>query len=426
MRHHMKQRITVSLHRQTGYATLFIGVSLFFMATLLTGYLAKTGLSDIKSAADKNRYSQALAAAESNIEVIIGWMRPQNSEALAPAAWAQCDTLTTNNAVYNRYVESNDWDNLFPGAAWRCIQRQEVNGGTTHIAYIAATQIDGTWNYTIIGAGTSDDASASAVVKQGVRYMFETQGEAPAPPPIMGAGEVGLKGGFNVVTNPNGGGQGVPVSVWTSKSVDDSNGNWSSCQIDEFYTYKDSCDTKALSSKGNINADIVANDPNFPADMFQYFFRVNEAQHELIKFNPQTTTILTNCDSLGAEAAALTASRIFWITGECDIKNDVIPAGTNQIAVVVEQKDFTLNAGNTMRGLLFMFGPNNTAGSIKANGTATLIGSMASNNGNLLGLNTNGTFNLIYSNQVWQGVQGNLDDAIEVAKIPGTWADYLR
>lgn len=55
-------------------------------------------------------------------------------------------------------------------------------------------------------------------------------------PPIVASGSVDLKGGGQIVTNPNAGGTGVPVSVWTRKNVDKT-GTPNTCYADEFFRF---------------------------------------------------------------------------------------------------------------------------------------------------------------------------------------------
>ena len=55
-------------------------------------------------------------------------------------------------------------------------------------------------------------------------------------PPIISSGSVNVTGGLQVVTNPNGGGNGVPVSVWTRANVDKT-GTPNTCYADEFFRY---------------------------------------------------------------------------------------------------------------------------------------------------------------------------------------------
>lgn len=52
-------------------------------------------------------------------------------------------------------------------------------------------------------------------------------------PPILASGSIEVTGGIQVVTNPNAGGNGVPVSVWTRRAVSKT-GTPNTCYLDEF------------------------------------------------------------------------------------------------------------------------------------------------------------------------------------------------
>lgn len=136
-------------------------------------------------------------------------------------------------------------------------------------------------------------------------------------PPITAAGSVNLVGGLQVVTNPDAGGPGVPVSIWTRKDVD-KHGTPNTCYADEFFRYGtkggpggtptlvdgmltcDACgcdsdkslsysSSGALQDEGmdildidgntaatpipkQINYDVVPSE--FPCDLFEYVFQV--------------------------------------------------------------------------------------------------------------------------------------------------------
>jgi hypothetical protein len=133
-------------------------------------------------------------------------------------------------------------------------------------------------------------------------------------PPVIASGSVDVTGGLQLVTNPNAGGPGVPVSVWTRKDITKT-GTPNTCYADEFYRYGaknnapptlDSsgvmlCDTcgcngdvsLSYDKSGNVqdegmdildidgsngsngrgvNADVVPSE--FPCDLFKYVFGV--------------------------------------------------------------------------------------------------------------------------------------------------------
>ncbi len=55
-------------------------------------------------------------------------------------------------------------------------------------------------------------------------------------PPIIASGSVDVTGTLQIVTNPNAGGAGVPVSVWTRKDVNKT-GTPNTCYADEFFRF---------------------------------------------------------------------------------------------------------------------------------------------------------------------------------------------
>jgi len=149
--------------------------------------------------------------------------------------------------------------------------------------------------------------------------QYQIFNAAPNKPPIVAAGSVDLVGTLQIVTNPDAGGPGVPVSVWTRKDMA-AGGTPDTCYFDEFIRYgaqkskppvmeddimitcdSCSCSGHALSAThGNaldedmdildvdgsngsnnlgVNADVKLNNDEtlseFPCDLFEYMFQVN-------------------------------------------------------------------------------------------------------------------------------------------------------
>ena len=109
----------------------------------------------------------------------------------------------------------------------------------------------------------------------------------------------------------------------------------------------------------------------------------------------QANTTVTDCSNL------VGLSGTVWVTGDCTIpSNSVVGSATAPLQLIVESGDFTMNANSTFYGLLFAFGtPQSSydAGTIQANGGAKFYGSMISNDPTDMGLQINGTFDMIYS-----------------------------
>jgi hypothetical protein len=170
---------------------------------------------------------------------------------------------------------------------------------------------------TFVAVGTIASESARTTLTQTVgRYSLLQNG--PEVPPVLASGSVDLVGTLQVVTNPNGGGPGVPVSIWTRRDVAKT-GTPNTCYADEFFRYGDKhgdaqwvgttnktliCDTcscagdKSLSfdKSGNqidegidildidgntaggnpqqANRDVRLDQNEFPCDLFEYVFAV--------------------------------------------------------------------------------------------------------------------------------------------------------
>lgn len=174
---------------------------------------------------------------------------------------------------------------------------------------------------TFVAVGAIPGESARTTLTQTIgRYSLLQNG--PEVPPILASGSVDLTGSLQIVTNPNSGGPGVPVSIWTRKNVI-KHGTPNTCYADEFFRYGDKqgdarwvgtevrtlvCDTcqcsgdKSLSfdKSGNqidegmdildidgntaggnpqqANRDIRLDMNEFPCDLFDYVFGVSTWQ----------------------------------------------------------------------------------------------------------------------------------------------------
>ena len=88
---------------------------------------------------------------------------------------------------------------------------------------------------TLVSVGSLPTESARTTLTQTVG-SYNILNNPPNKPPILAAGSVNITGGIQIVTNPNAGGAGVPVSVWTRKDLTKT-GTPNTCYIDEFLRY---------------------------------------------------------------------------------------------------------------------------------------------------------------------------------------------
>jgi hypothetical protein len=85
---------------------------------------------------------------------------------------------------------------------------------------------------TISAVGSIPGETASTTLTTGIG-MHSVLYSPTNKPPVVAAGSVDVTGGIQIVTNPDAGGSGVPVSVWTRKQVDKT-GTPNTCYFDDF------------------------------------------------------------------------------------------------------------------------------------------------------------------------------------------------
>jgi len=88
---------------------------------------------------------------------------------------------------------------------------------------------------TFVSVARMPDEAARTTLTQTVG-LFALVDSPAAKPPVVASGSVDVTGGLQIVTNPNSGGPGVPVSVWTRKDVSKT-GTPNTCYADEFFRF---------------------------------------------------------------------------------------------------------------------------------------------------------------------------------------------
>jgi len=85
---------------------------------------------------------------------------------------------------------------------------------------------------TLVSVASIPNEGARSTVVQSIG-TYNLLNNIVGSPPILASGSVDLTGGLQVVTNPNAGGTGVPVSVWTRRAVNKT-GTPNTCYYNEF------------------------------------------------------------------------------------------------------------------------------------------------------------------------------------------------
>lgn len=422
---------------QTGWASLAIGVILLAVASIGSLYLSRSTVLDLHSSRNKIATAEAMSRAEALLDAALAKADYVNAAAqqidlLNTAIWVPCTNI--GEPYKTRYTDGWQCARCAPSSSnlldnWTCTP---IPISTTSLvdAVIFARRLvnpldssQGYLDFYYANAISEDPAEESTTL---VRQAFSLRpllniGQGGFPPPLMATGNVPLNGNFSVAANPNGAGLGVPVSVWTRVSIDPISGSASTCQIGDYIINND-CSVSPLTNRTiGKGPDIIDNDASFPDDVFKYVFGVDSVNYESIKkIAQQTGNYFTTCASIGGRTG------LVWVEGNCDISGTNNGTETQPILLVVESGDIRMNAGSALNGLMFAFGPDENAGNIQVNGTATLRGSIISNDASLMGVQINGTFNALFSNSVSGFFSSPDTNRINiVVKQPGTWVDYL-
>lgn len=241
-------------------------------------------------------------------------------------------------------------------------------------------------------------------------------------------------GTAEVVPNPNAGGVGVPLSVWSNNNTAcavppaiTGQGSWATCEMHEWYGRDArpddvSCDitpcsctvdeaisyTSAQTTYQGI--DIIADDA-FPCDLFEYYFGVPRLQYEIIK---GAATVVEDCSGLDQYSSGL-----YWVSGStCQINsNTQVGSPSHPIILISAATTTRLNGGAEIFGVLYVFDGEDPSATLDSTGTNTTYGAVIVDA--TMG-NYNGTFQIVYSEAVLAEATGNNG----LGNVNGGWRDF--
>lgn len=404
--------------RQQG-VSLVVTLILVVLLTLLALYGAGVLVLDTRSAANDYRAKEALAAAEAGLEqgyslLSVNRRRISSSGLDAnddgdvadatDSAWTACSgSATTAPCVAIRADDRANWSYLTINSG---LVTAPTQGSFTLFLMTPTAGDSNQLVYNIVAQGQSADGTSRAIARQGAYFYPLILGEVDTP--LAAASTIPLSGNYSIITNSNGGGSGVPVTAWSDSAITPG-GSFSSCHVGDFDG--SACPSgDALSKAGTTGPDLVGNDPDFPADLFQYLFGVSEANYDQIK---NQATVVANCDGLNADTEG-----IVWVTGDCNPPGDVSSADHPVLLVV--QGDTTINAGDQLYGLLYLFDPSGGTPRLISNGNAHLHGAIIAHDG--VDLQLNGGFILEYDADVL-GALSRSTSSRGLTRLPGSWSD---
>lgn len=369
---------------------LTLGMSLIMLALSLSSalYTAKTKLLDIRIANSELRKNQAQFSAEAGLAYAI----------------SQLEAVPNFSKTLNRVVQRREFSvNIAPILDNAVPPQAKTSNGVDRF-------------YHLVASGASDDNTGYRVIEQKVRIAPIIQ--AAPDSAITVSGGITLGGAFTVAGNPNGGGPGVPLSLWSDSPVA-LMGNGSTCGLQEFDN--NTCNNLAYSDASMTKMDVFDDDlvpvGTFPVDLFAYTFGVPVADYGETK--RQAERLLANCDSLGVDDVGL-----IWVTGDCQINaNNIVGRASSPVILVVENADLTINGGALIYGLVYCFtSVPGSAGTVQMVGGATIRGAFMSDHAiNLAG----GGFNTRFDQDVLNAmVDGTNTEFMSVQIIAGSWKDF--
>jgi hypothetical protein len=450
---------------QTGVTTLVVAMVLLIAATFITFFAAKVGVQEQRMSANDYRYKQGFNTGEALLERAKVFLASDRAN-FAAWPWTPCTagqtTLPCGNGTTNVFDAGFSWIDVSALDA-DAVDALDWNAGDG--PFILTENIGNSFAPVVLAArGQSDDNSGLALLRIN-QTRFNLLNPGPVPP--LMAPNVATGGNLSIIGNPNHNldssaltladcdsltGSGQMLSVWSYDPVnfygsmqtcqrgsyrdpgnnamcigqgipDPTTGvvpSWNQCQCEPNANEK-----SPYSQTGDINDDVVQNDPDFPLEPFLYVFGRPKAA-----VKSAADYVLPNCSSLGPSSTGL-----YWITGDCQISANTVVGSRTAPVVLVSEGNFQFNSNSEVWGLVVgadmernctgQTNPNLCASpsptDVKINGTFTLHGAMVVEKSVDIG---NGTYNALYDPCVFaaMGAGTSFD---KFGPVAGSWNDRL-
>lgn len=412
---------------QKGAATVFTAVVILVIMTLVMIFAAKVSLQEQRVAANEVRHKEAFAVAEAGLDYTAERFADEFRR-----LYDGSDSTTTLLTVLNNSQVPNP-RNINGGVA--------QSGEPSFTAQVSqeASVFAGIPVYTVSSTGTGADGSGTAVASRQIT-MANVFGGANPDVPVVVSGVVGTGGNFDIVANPNGGGPGVPVSIWSNDTIE-VDGSAATC-YEEFFTGNNpSCanpsDSTKLLTKGEnpgtaidtydpTKPDLLPNDPDFPDDLFAFVFNTPREDWQSKKAQAasygQAVDSCADIKTAGTDAGS--TFPLWWVSGDCDLRNGTYGSLDEPVIVVVENSELSMNGNTELFGITFVFdrdlsNPDDDP-SASLTGTPTITGSFISDVG---GNKMSGNYKVVYNPVLFDNFT-NAGNTYSLAYLPATWRDF--
>lgn len=275
--------------QQSG-AVLLIAIMLLLLASLLSVFALRVGVFEQRTSGNELRARLVRQVADGGLSEAMELLKARPNLRSTKNNWELCpanDVTFPCGAVSDangrgmyRFVGGSSGANVFNSDAstdvfdirmlpltnrFSTVNNPTAGGsGGFNISYGVGAVI--CWVEKADAAGlecASDPASASSTYLVTLVSVADVPGESSrvtvtktvggyslfnnpsGKPPIVASGSVDVTGTLQIVGNPNGGGPGVPVSIWTRKDVAKT-GTTNTCYADEFFRYNKGSVTPTL------------------------------------------------------------------------------------------------------------------------------------------------------------------------------------
>jgi Tfp pilus assembly protein PilX len=422
---------------QTGAVTLTVTVVILLITTLMVFFATRVGIMDQRMAGNEARYKEAFATAEAGLDLA---------------------TQRLVNQFQNSYTGAGSWTNIITNST--IASGTETDGTTAESGEPSfevtvnntGASLGGMTIFEFVSTGLGADGTGTATARRQVTMKKILGGSSPDVPVIV-SGSVGTGGDFNIVANPNGGGNGVPVSVWTgiTGANVELSGSSATCHLEFFNNNNPQCsnpsgntelisqgDGTELSTYNATFPDILPNDPNFPNDLFQFLFGVERGDWATVKAMAATYNhVVSDCSVQTGnppgerlDGTAGQTFRLWWITGDCIMgANQVIGSHDDPVILVMDDHLLEMKGNNgRIYGIVYIFDnpddpyADSDSPATDFSGSSVIYGSLISEAG---GEDMDGSYSIVYDPQLISNVTSDNDSSnFTIAYIPGSWRDF--
>nr|WP_321269076.1 PilX N-terminal domain-containing pilus assembly protein [uncultured Tolumonas sp.] len=379
-----------SLNKNRGFITLTVTLIIIILVTILSLTTGRMLMNEQRSVSNQLRYKEAMNSAQAGLEQAMAEIKLTDS-------WPGSISSAVGTEKYN--------------TLYREIGTIKVGSGSLPVLELESTGISG------YNASALNGSSESIVTLHQNIYIGKVLNSSPASPLTVAASMVST-GNFSIASNPNGGGSGVPLSIWASGNVD-VKGSSSTCALGDYdYTAKE-CIYGVYSDQNTPNyGDILDNDNNFPENLKSYLFGYETVSGLVTYLKSIGATSLTSCDDLGPSSEGY-----FIITGDCK-PSKIVGSEDKPVVLVIIDGDLIINGQTSIYGLVFTTNSDGNTSQYKVSltGGATVYGALVDDH-TYDANNTSGTYNIIYDATVLKNIEESPANTY-VSKISGSWHDW--